>query len=725
MIDSSVFNQYGGTRGRRKPGGQGGIAGPGNPVRPPINGPGGTNPYSQGLQSMPSPGINGPGGINPYAGGPEAPSFSQGTQGWTRPGINGPGGTNPALNDPLASPFSQGTQGWTNPGRNGPGGINPALNDPLANPFSQGIRGGGTQQINGPGGINPYIGGPEAPSFPQGMQGWRPPPINGPGGTNPAFNDPLANPFAQGTQGWASPPRNGLGGMNSQQPMGGVGLDGGRNFGQGGTQTQPQGAVTPVVPQGPQAGPVTLPDGVADIYDPRGTAASYQWTDWQKDFGDISPKEQWTRNPNWGDHIVWNRKYGYQDYNKVGNLYKSGKDASSLTPQFAPAWNQIDEFKGRKVSTHAEKQGTPATTPATTGTAADGPGGQNAWQQFLQWFQGMQNPGQGGPTAEGPGGTNPYAQGTQGMQNPGINGPGGINPALTGQYSQGTQGGSTQPRNGQGGINPASGQLDSTGYGNYGGGYGNYGNMMGFGGVPQPGAWGTAGDVFSQFAYGNPGSVPWQWDAASGGFSDMAQTGNPTSQDPWYQKAKGVAQTDIQNAIAQASEQAGMSGLRYGSPLAEQSQRISGDIMGKLGSDWLGRELETQEAARNRQLQALSGLYGVGGGVSGLGESARDRALSASQGLMGLGNMQSQYPMQLSQLASQMGMSMQQMQQMQIQSQMQEAFRQMSESSPWLQSAMGGAGMPGQTGYQQYQQSPMSQFLGMLGSFLPFAFMGG
>jgi len=195
---------------------------------------------------------------------------------------------------------------------------------------------------------------------------------------------------------------------------------------------------------------------------------------------------------------------------------------------------------------------------------------------------------------------------------------------------------------------------------------------------PGPGAIG-AGQGFPSPYYGQP--------MYGGG---MAQTGMPTYQDPWYQQARGVAETDIRNQIAQAAETAGMKGQRWSTPLAEQAQRIAGETMGRVGLGWQGRELDALEQARQRQLQATGQLAG-------------------------LGQQYFQAPMQYAQAAGQYGQGMMGARQQMLQPFYQEFLRRAPESSPWLQQAMAFSGFnwPGAQP-TTYQQSPFSQFLGNL-----------
>ena len=192
------------------------------------------------------------------------------------------------------------------------------------------------------------------------------------------------------------------------------------------------------------------------------------------------------------------------------------------------------------------------------------------------------------------------------------------------------------------------------------------------------------GQAYQQFQY------PQQWGQAAEVLGPMAYTGMPTPQSPWYQQAKGVAETDIRNAIAQANEQMGMKGLRWSTPAMERGQRIAGEIMGQTGLEWTGRELDAQEQARQRQLAATGQLAG-------------------------LGQQYFQAPMDYASATRQQALAMQQARQNMFQPLYQEFLRTSPESSPWLRAALAFSGINfPQAQPQMYQPSGLSQFLDAL-----------
>lgn len=235
--------------------------------------------------------------------------------------------------------------------------------------------------------------------------------------------------------------------------------------------------------------------------------------------------------------------------------------------------------------------------------------------------------------------------------------------------------------------------------------------------LPSPWIQGMAGTQ-QAMQTGLPTQMPDIWGQLGGLATQMATTGAPTSQDPWYQQAKQVAGRDIESSIGQAAEQAGLTGMRWSTPLARQAQEIAARRMGEVGLEWTGRELGALEAARARQLQAMPLMQQVGAGQVGLSEAARQRQFGALPLQLQYGQAAGQYPMDVAQRAMQMGGTLQQQQMMAMAPLYQEFLRQTPEQSPWLQMAMGATQMPFTQQAQQYQPSFISQLLG-IGSMIP------
>jgi len=188
-----------------------------------------------------------------------------------------------------------------------------------------------------------------------------------------------------------------------------------------------------------------------------------------------------------------------------------------------------------------------------------------------------------------------------------------------------------------------------------------------------------------------------------------------------YQQAKGVAERDTTAAIKQAAEQAGLSGMRWSTPLGQTAQRIAGENMANLGLGFAGQEMGALEAARGRQMGGVDQLYGFGQGTTGLTEAAKNRGMQAAGGLTGLGQQYLNAPQDWAAQMYQMGQGMQGQAQSGLDRYYQDAMRGFAENNPWVGQAMNYFGIPTQMGYQQYNPSTMSQIggvtsgLGMLG----------
>jgi len=246
-----------------------------------------------------------------------------------------------------------------------------------------------------------------------------------------------------------------------------------------------------------------------------------------------------------------------------------------------------------------------------------------------------------------------------------------------------------------------------------------YSDLGGFQNYPWQ--WGQASDVFSQFAGGLPTDVPSQWQDATTLATQMGATGMPTSWSPWYQAAKQQTQYDINDAIKQASEQAGLGGTRWSSVLGRTAQDISSRRMAELGQQWTAQELGAEEAARARQQQAVNQLYQLGSGTAGLTESAKDRGMTAAGQLGNLGSMYAQLPMTAAQTAMGLGGQMQATGQSTLDKLFGSAMRMAPENNPWLQyiyQMATGQGTP-----QQYTPGAGTQLLSGITSILPFLFL--
>jgi len=233
--------------------------------------------------------------------------------------------------------------------------------------------------------------------------------------------------------------------------------------------------------------------------------------------------------------------------------------------------------------------------------------------------------------------------------------------------------------------------------------------------VPMPSAWGNAENVLTNFAYGAPTGIPDIWNQGMQDANAMAATGSPTDVSGIYDKWLPVAQQKMKDFSQGEAERLGLSGMRWSTPLQNRVSDYARQMSEQFGLEMSQADVQAQEAARARQLQAMPLQYQYGAGTSGLAESAKDRGLASAQGLAGLGQMQTQYPMDLAQLSMNLGLQGQGAQQSVYDKLYNEFLRTSEENSPWLSNAMGLLGLNTNYTPTQYQQSGLSQLLGGLG----------
>ncbi len=235
--------------------------------------------------------------------------------------------------------------------------------------------------------------------------------------------------------------------------------------------------------------------------------------------------------------------------------------------------------------------------------------------------------------------------------------------------------------------------------------------------------WQTASDTLTGIATGQyMPAAPEAWTQTQDYLNQLIQNyGMPTSYAPAYQAAKKQTTYDIEDAIKQATEQAGLSGMRWSTPLGRTAQDISARAMAGLGSTWTTQELGAQESAMNRALQGVQALSGLGGQQAQFAQLPYQNALAATAQLTPLGQSYTDQYMNLAKTLLGAGTTMQAGQQDTANQFYQQFLRNTPEASSWMQqmlSLLGGS--QGNAVPQQYQQSSSSSMLGILGSILPF-----
>ena len=189
-------------------------------------------------------------------------------------------------------------------------------------------------------------------------------------------------------------------------------------------------------------------------------------------------------------------------------------------------------------------------------------------------------------------------------------------------------------------------------------------------------------------------NFPPEWGLAGMTLADMTETGMPVDINAYAKAQLPMLQTQMSDWSKQAAEEAGLAGTRWSTPLQRNITEQANRLAQTYGADIAGKWLESQEAARGRQM-------------------------GGAQGLMGLGSLYSQLPLQVSQQMMDMSGQMQGMGAAEIAPLMQEFMRTAPENNPWLQMLLG-ATQPGGYSPEMYQQGGGAQWMQMLAQMLPY-----
>lgn len=196
---------------------------------------------------------------------------------------------------------------------------------------------------------------------------------------------------------------------------------------------------------------------------------------------------------------------------------------------------------------------------------------------------------------------------------------------------------------------------------------------------------------------------PEQWGTASNVLNQFAQTGMPTDVSGMSSALWDVYSREAQDLAKQLTEQAGVGGRRFGTPLqrniTEQTMR-AGE---RVHAGALPFQFQAEESARGRQMGTVPGLQSLG----------RDYLFA---------------PADISGRMFGMGQQMQQARQQELSNIYNEFLRTTPEASPWLQYAQGAFGGQVPYGAQMYQPGMSSQlmdFSSMLAMMQALGGMGG
>jgi hypothetical protein len=124
----------------------------------------------------------------------------------------------------------------------------------------------------------------------------------------------------------------------------------------------------------------------------------------------------------------------------------------------------------------------------------------------------------------------------------------------------------------------------------------------------------------------------------------IAQTGLPTTTGEAFQRSRDIMRREQQEQLAGLKELYGGSGLRYGTDLAREASRLAERTTQNISSLLANLTLGSEEAARQRQLQAggILGQIGQMMGVLPIQEAGLRSSLLSS--LLGMGGQLAGFP---------------------------------------------------------------------------------
>ena len=174
------------------------------------------------------------------------------------------------------------------------------------------------------------------------------------------------------------------------------------------------------------------------------------------------------------------------------------------------------------------------------------------------------------------------------------------------------------------------------------------GGLVGGGVVPNQGG-----------GYGGGGKIqtPSAWTTGLEALTPMSQTGMPVSSDEWWSATQAVTDQKTKEAIQNAAEQAGLGGMRWSTPLGYTAQDLAGQYQNEANQSWADRQMQAEEAARQRQHEATSQLYQYGQGQYQMGKDALARRAAAAAAARGASQWQQQMAFDQQKWADQMGIT--------------------------------------------------------------------
>lgn len=237
---------------------------------------------------------------------------------------------------------------------------------------------------------------------------------------------------------------------------------------------------------------------------------------------------------------------------------------------------------------------------------------------------------------------------------------------------------------------------------------------MGTTSIQTPAEWDWAKKLYMGYANG-AGNVklPEQWTTGANTLTQMTETGMPTDISAWYQEQLPVWQQQNADESMRLAELAGVGGTRWGTPLQRNILDYATRSANELNAQAMGKQLEAEEAARQRQIEAANQLLAYTKYKSDLARSNASARFAGIGEALNLANQQYYAPLTIANAIGSMGNNLYSQQSNQLNS---------IQNPAWTSGAINALNSANQ-GY--YSPSASENLLGIAGSLLPYALGSG
>jgi len=212
-----------------------------------------------------------------------------------------------------------------------------------------------------------------------------------------------------------------------------------------------------------------------------------------------------------------------------------------------------------------------------------------------------------------------------------------------------------------------------------------------------PADWTKASDYWTKLLGGGGGAgAPSIWNDVLSRLKGLSATGEPTDISGWWESQKPIYEQQMSDQTKQLLEGGNLTRTRWSTPMirniADMVQRGQTSLTGQA----MGMQMNADEAAKQRILEALGLMGNIGGQQAAMNQFNAQNKMNAAGNLFGAGQGEANLGLNLAQLMN--------------------MFDQQQNNPAWLQSALGALGQSG-GGYQtQYQPSFWEQLAGAAGN---------